>query len=256
MGSFLRPVGPQAPGVYWRRRILVVGIPLILIGLLAYSCSGSGSTNGAAGSQSSASASPSTGIITPSAGATGYPPINSYPVVGPTSSASGGGSGATGSAGGGGASGGVGGASGGTGGSETGVSGSGGCLLAVTVQLDKTAQTGIADYTAGQNPTFNVILHNQGSGNCRFDVSGKGVVVTVASVDNGGKQVWTSATCAGATDLRVLGPGDGYTEQVKWQREQSETGCPANPPAVATGTYAVAASVGGVASATVQFQLQ
>jgi len=251
VGSFLRPVGTQPPGVYWRRRILVVGIPLILIGLLAYSCSGSSGSNGAAGSQSSASASPSTGIITPSAGATGYPPINSYPVVGPTASAS---AGATGSAaGGGGASGGVG---GGNGGAVTGVSGSGGCLLAVTVQLDKTAQTGLAVYSAGQNPTFNVILHNQGSGNCRFDVSGKGVVVTVASVDNGGKQVWTSSTCAGAADLRVLGPGDGYTEQVKWQREQSVTGCPANPPSVTAGTYAIAASVGGVASATVQFQLQ
>lgn len=249
MGSFLRPVGPQPPGVYWRRRILVVGIPLILVGLLAYSCSGSSNSPGATGSQSSASASPSTGIITPSAGATGYPPINSYPVVGPTNSASGG---ATGSAGGGGG-GSTGG--GGNGGSVTGVSGSGGCLLAVTVQLDKTAQTGIAAYSAGQNPIFNVILHNQGSGNCRFDVSGKGVVVTVASVNNG-NQVWTSATCAGAPDLRVLGPGDGYTEQVKWQREQSETGCPANPPLVATGAYAVAAAVGGVASATVQFQLQ
>ena len=234
----------------------MVGIPLILIGLLAYSCSGSGNTTGATGSKSSAS--PSTGIITPSAGATGYPPINSYPVVGPTASASGG---ATGSAGGGGGAGGVGGGGatggvgGGNGGSVTGVSGSGGCLLAVTVQLDKTAQTGIADYTAGQNPMFNVILHNQGSGNCRFDVSGKGVVVTVASVDNG-KQVWTSATCAGAPDLRVLGPGDGYTEQVKWQRQQSVTGCPANPPVVGAGAYAIAASVGGVASATVQFQLQ
>ena len=255
MGSFLRPVGPQPPGVYWRRRILVVGIPLILVGLLAYSCSGSSNSPGAAGSQSSASASPSTGIITPSAGATGYPPINSYPVVGPTSSASGGATGSAGGGGGGGVGGGSGVGGGGNGGSVTGVSGSGGCLLAVTVQLDKTVQTGIAVYSAGQNPIFNVILHNQGSGNCRFDVSGKGVVVTVASVNNG-NQVWTSATCAGAPDLRVLGPGDGYTEQVKWQREQSETGCPANPPLVATGAYAVAAAVGGVASATVQFQLQ
>jgi hypothetical protein len=236
--------------VYWRRRILVAGIPLVLVGLLAYSCSGSGNTTEGAGSQSSASASPSTGIITPSAGATGYPPINSYPVVGPTGTAS---AGATGSAGGG-ASGGAGGG-GGNGGSVTGVSGSGGCLLAVTVQLDKTAQNGIAVYTAGQDPIFSVILHNQGSANCRFDVSGKGVVVTVASV-NSGSQVWTSATCSGATDLRVLGPGDGYTEQVKWLRVQSETGCPANQPAAATGAYAVAASVGGVASATVQFQLQ
>lgn len=247
MGSFLRPVGPQPPGVYWRRRILVAGIPLVLIGLLAYSCSGSGNSTVGAGAQSSASSTPSTGIITPSAGATGYPPINSYPVVGPTGTAS------AGATGGGGAAGGLG---GGNGGAVTGVSGSGGCLLTVTVQLDKSAQSGIAVYSAGQNPTFSVILHNTGSANCRFDVSGKGLVVTVASVSGG--QVWTSATCAGPTDLRVLGPSDGFTEQVKWSRQQAPTSCPApaNTPTVAAGAYAVAASVGGVASATVQFQLQ
>ena len=238
--------------MYWRRRIIVVGIPLVLIGLLAYSCSGSGRSTVGAGSQASASTSPSAGIITPSAGATGYPPINSYPVVGPTGSP---GAGASGSAG---AGGGNGGNGGGTGGAVTGVSGSGGCLLAVTVQLDKTAPNGNPVYAAGQHPIFSVILHNTGSANCRFDVSGKGVIVTVASVDNGGKQVWTSATCAGPTDLRVLGPGDGYTEQVNWARQQAPTSCPtpANTPTVAAGAYAVAASVSGVASATVQFQLQ
>ena len=255
MGSFLRPVGPQPPAVYWRRRIVVVGIPLILIGLLAYSCSGSGGSTVSAGSQASASASPSAGIITPSAGATGYPPINSYPVTGPTGSP---GTGASGSAGAGGSNGGSGGSGGSTGGAVTGVSGSGGCLLAVTVQLDKTAPNGNPVYPAGQNPTFSVILHNQGSANCRFDVSGKGVVVTVASVDNGGKQVWTSATCAGPTDLRVLGPGDGYTEQVPWGRQPTPSSCPppTNALPVLNGAYAVAASVSGVASATVQFQLQ
>ena len=34
MGSFLRPVGPLPLAVYWRRRILLVGIPLVLIGVL------------------------------------------------------------------------------------------------------------------------------------------------------------------------------------------------------------------------------
>ncbi|HEV3173913.1 MAG TPA: hypothetical protein VGZ32_26415 [Actinocrinis sp.] len=253
MGSFLRPVGPQPPAVYWRRRIIVVGIPLVLIGLLAYSCSGPGSSPAGAGSHAATSASPSAGIITPSAGATGYPPINSYPVVGPTGSP---GAGASGSAGAGGANGGTGGNTGGsTGGAVTGVSGSGGCLLSVTVQLDKTAPNGSPVYAAGQNPTFSVILHNQGSANCRLDVSGKGVVVTVASVDSS-TPVWTTATCAGPADLRVLGPGDGFNEQVKWNRQQSQTGCPPNPPTVGAGAYAVAASVGGVASASVQFQLQ
>jgi hypothetical protein len=166
-------------------------------------------------------------------------------VVGPTGTAS---ATATGSAGGNGN--GVGGGNGG----GTGVS-SGGCLLSVMVQLDKTAQGSSPVYAPGQNPIFNVILHNQGSANCRIDVSGRGVVVTVASVESGTAQ-WTSATCAGAADLRVLGPGDGFTERVAWTRQASAAGCPANPPSAPAGSYAVAASVGGVASASVQFQLQ
>lgn len=133
--------------------------------------------------------------------------------------------------------------------------GSTGCVLSVQVQLDKPASSSPPVYAAGQNPTFNVILHNLGTGNCRFDVSGKGVVVTVSSTTSN-SVVWTSATCAGKEDLRVLGPGDGYTEPVKWARQQSETGCPANPPTVPADAYAVTATVSGVTAASVQFSLQ
>jgi hypothetical protein len=133
--------------------------------------------------------------------------------------------------------------------------GSTGCVLSVQVQLDKTSSSGPPTYAAGQNPLFSVILRNLGTGNCRFDVSGKGVVVTVSSMADS-STVWTTATCAGNQDLRVLGPGDGYTEPVRWDRERSVTGCPANPPTVGSGSYAVTAMVSGVNAASVQFTLQ
>jgi len=264
VGSFLRPVGPQPPAVYWRRRILVLGIPLVLIGFTAYACSGSGGGNGGKNG-AGASPSSSSAIITPGAVPTGsLPPINSYPVTGPTgsgapTSTAGGVNGGGGGVGGGGTTGGNGSGSSGSGGSGSSVGGvpvgSTGCVLSVQVQLDKTSSSGPPVYSAGQNPIFNVILRNTGSGNCRIDVSGKGVVVTVSSVADS-STAWTSATCAGNQDLRVLGPGDGFTEPVKWDREKSVTGCPANPPTVGTGSYAVTAMVSGVNAASVQFGLQ
>jgi hypothetical protein len=194
------------------------------------------------------------------------PPINSYPVTGPTgsgapTSTAGGANGGVGGVGG--AGGGVGG-SGANGGSGTGTGGgsvggvpvgSTGCVLSVQVQLDKTSSSGPPVYSAGQNPTFNVILHNVGTENCLLDVSNKGIVVTVTTV-NGGSSAWTSATCStDQQDRRVLGPGDGYTNAVKWTRVEPGTKCQ-NTQAAPAGPYAVTASVSGVSSASVQFSLQ
>ncbi|HEV2345792.1 MAG TPA: hypothetical protein VGS97_16955 [Actinocrinis sp.] len=128
-------------------------------------------------------------------------------------------------------------------------------MLSIEVRLDKSTASGPPTYASGQNPTFNVILRNSGTGNCLFDVSGRGVVVTVTPV-GAGSAVWTSATCAGTKDMRVLGPGDGYTEPVKWNRQQSVAGCPSMPPTAGSGAYAVVAAASGVNSASVQFTLQ
>jgi hypothetical protein len=254
------------PAVYWRRRILVFGIPLVLVAVTAYACSGSGGGNGARGG-AGAGPSSSSAIITPGAVPTGtLPPINSYPVTGPTGSGAptataGGGNGALG---GGAVGGSVGGSLGGSVGGSTGGSGSvggvpvgsTGCVLAVQVQLDKTSQSGPPAYGPGQDPVFNVILRNQGSGNCRLDVSGKGVVVTVTSVDTN-TQVWSTANCnTSHQDLRVLGPGDGYTGPVQWSRVQSRSNCALTPQPAGAGSYAVTAMVSGVTAASVQFTLQ
>lgn len=247
------------------------GIPLVLIGFTAYACTASG---GGGGGKPGASARPTgtSAIITPGPVPTGtLPPINSYPVTGPTGSgtpAAGSGAGAGGAGGSNGGAGGPGGGVGGTGaaGGAGGANGGGsfsggvpvgstGCVLSVQLQLDKSATNAPPTYSSGQNPTFNVILKNLGNGNCLFDASGKGVVVTVTPVGSN-SAVWTTATCAGNKDMRVLGPGDGYTEPVKWNRQQSVNGCPSSPPIVNAGAYAVTAAASGVNAASVQFTLQ
>lgn len=125
------------------------------------------------------------------------------------------------------------------------------------VQLDKSSASGPPTYSSGEEPTFNVMLNNSGPGNCRLDVSGKGVVVTVTPVGSS-QAVWTSAACAsGGQDLRVLGPGDDSTTvPVKWDRENAVGSCPTAPQLVSPGAYTASAAVSGVTGASVQFTLQ
>ena len=271
MGSFRHPVGPLPSSVYWRRRIVLLGIPLFVIALVAYACTGtsSPSTNTASpGSGGHSVGSSPTGVITPAPSETASgPPGNSYP-SGPTNSSGAGGSGASGGANGGSSGGGTssssagsGGASGGAGGagSTTGQGASGasaGCALSLTLALDRTSSSGPAVYPAGTYPTFKITAADTGSANCTVDVSGKGMVVSVMPLGTTNAD-WTSATCSGASDLRVLGPGDAQTFPVVWKRWLSQgTTCPVSKlPTVPQGTYTVNVAVGGVTSSLVEFVL-
>jgi hypothetical protein len=267
VGSFRHPLGPLPGSVYWRRRIVLLGIPLFVIALVAYACTGSSSpsTNaaGPGGGQQSAGASP-TGIITPAPSQTASgPPGNSYPGS-PTGSA-GGGTGSTGGAGGGtssasagsGSSGGTGSGSGGTGSTGQAASGAAaGCSLSLMLSLDRTSSSGPVQYPAGTYPTFKIAAVDNGSANCTVDVSGKGMVVSVMPLGTT-KPIWTSATCSGAADLRVLGPGDAQSYSVVWKRweTQGET-CPLSAlPTVPQGTYTVNVEANDVTSSLVEFIL-
>lgn len=113
-------------------------------------------------------------------------------------------------------------------------------------------------YSAGQNPVFNVVVHNSGTENCLIDVSSTSLVFTVTAVGgNSTTTAWTSATCVtgNVQDRRVLGPGDSYTNATTWTRVEPGTKCQNTHPASA-GAYTVNATVSGVSSASVQFTLQ
>ena len=266
MGSFRNPVGPLPSSVYWRRRVVLLGIPLFVIALVAYACTGtSGSPQNTAapgGGRQTASSSP-TGVISaaPSQTASG-PPGNTYP-GGPSASGSAG-SGSSGSTGAGSGSTGSGSSGGSTSTSSSGTSSTGqaasgaaaGCSLSLTLSLDRTSSSGTVQYPAGTYPTFKIAAADNGSANCTVDVSGKGLVVSVMPLGTT-KPVWTSATCSGASDLRVLGPGDSQTYPVVWKRWESEgTTCPVSElPTVPQGTYTVNVEANGVTSSLVEFIL-
>lgn len=265
MGTFGKPVGPLPASVYWRRRIVVLGIPLFVIALVAYACTGtSGSPQNSAAPGNGGSGSSPTGIITPGASETASgPPGNSYP-TGPsnsggagtgTGSASGGSGGGTSSASAGSTAGT--GAGSGTGTGNQGASGAAaGCALSLTMALDRTSSSGIVQYPAGTFPTFKITAVDSGSANCTLDASGKGLVVSVMPLGTT-KPIWSSAVCSGASDLRVLGPGDSQTYPVEWKRWQSQgTTCPVSKlPTVPQGTYTVNAEADGVTTTAVEFIL-
>ena len=267
MGSFRHPVGPLPGSVYWRRRIVLLGIPLFVIALVAYACTGSSSpsVNSAAPGSGRQSASPSpTGVITPGPSQTASgPPANSYPGGPSTSSSGGSGGGSGGSSGGAGTGGssssaGAGSGSGGTGASGQVASGAAaGCSLSLTLALDRTSSSGPAQYPAGSYPTFKITAADGGSANCTVDVSGKGMVVSVMPLGTT-SPVWTSATCSGASDLRVLGPGDSQAFSVVWKRWETQgTTCPVSAlPTVPQGTYTVNVEAAGVTSSLVEFILE
>ena len=264
MGTFRSPVGPLPSSVYWRRRLVVLGVPLFVILLVAYACSGSSGTpprNTAGGTGVSSSPSPSgDAVITPAPNSTqSGPPEGSYPGSGPGGAAGGsGGTGnstastaaATGSA--------AAGASGGTAGGAGATTGGGGsgCALTRSVALDRTASSGVVTYPAGTYPTFKITATDTGAANCTVDVSGRTLVVTVAA-QGSSNPAWTSVTCSGASDLRVLGPTDAQTFPVQWKRWESQgSTCPVSKlPTVSPGGYTVSAAVDGVSATPVSFVL-
>jgi hypothetical protein len=276
VGSFRHPVGPLPGSVYWWRRIVLLGIPLFVIALVAYACTGSSSpstnASGPGSGRQSAGASP-TGIITPAPGQTASgPPGNSYPGGSPTTSG-GAGTGSTGGVGGGvgggtstssgsagtGSSGGPGSGSGSGGTGSTGQAASGaaaGCSLSLMLSLNRTSSSGPVQYPAGTYPTFKIAAADNGSANCTLDVSGKGMVVSVMPLGTT-KPIWTSATCSGAADLRVLGPGDSQSYSVVWKRWETQgTTCPLSAlPTVPQGTYTVNVEANDVTSSLVEFVL-
>lgn len=232
-----RPVGPLPTAVYWRRRVVVIGVPLVLIGALVYSCTagnGNGSSPVAKGS-TPAPHDPTTSPQTPITETPG-PTTSVVPgdggVAAPTTTAattaptSGAGSGAT----------------------SSGAAALSGCALRLQVSTDQNS------YGSTAQPHMTVTAVNMGSANCTLDVGGKGLVVTVLTSTGG--VVWSTADCPATTDERALSSGDIYTENVQWDRHSSVPNrCENGEPTVSAGYYAVQVSANGLTSTRVPFEL-
>ena len=169
----------------------------------------------------------------------------------PSSSATGSGGGGSGAV----ATGGIGAGSGSSGDSSTDGSGGGNALTSTrNCTLGIQLTTDHASYSGGSDPRFTVTVSDVGSGTCTIDVGRRGLALTIRTGDT---RVWSSGDCPAqiTPDDRQLSPGDSYQETIVWTRTHSTSGCAPDQPGAALGSYTAAASVAGVTSDKVAFEL-
>jgi hypothetical protein len=111
-----------------------------------------------------------------------------------------------------------------------------------------------ASYGPGQMPEFSVDVVSTSAQTCTFNV-GPRFLALVITAD--GKRVWSSADCvAGQGSLQTdLARGVPTAVPLSWDRESSAPACKAPSRRVTTGSFAAAASDGGLASNSLTFKL-
>jgi hypothetical protein len=195
MSTVLRPVGPQPPRVYWVRRLLLLGLVLLVVLLVVWLISSRGTDADAAadteGDETSAGEDASAG----------GGPIACEPGD-------------------------------------------------LTVTLSSDART----YGADSRPVMTLSVANASEAPCTVDVGSGNRAVTITS---GSDRIWSSVDCAGdeGEALRLLDAGAAETVGVDWKRERSDPDCTAGLPEPRPGTYTAVASVLGVESETLVFEL-
>lgn len=210
MTNLLDPVGPLPPGVYWRRRAVVLVVLVALVFVSMKACGGSEPKQIRATGQANAvptataTASP-TARPTVSVVATTAPPATSSPTATrPAAPAT--------------------------------------CApTAVQVHIDADDNY----YRKSVKPKLKIVAANVGTVPCLLDIGSKTIVLVITS---GRDRIWSSADCLtkGTSERRLLQPRQQVGAEVVWNRVRSKPGCPAEVPTAKAGTYLVDGQVAGV----------
>ena len=222
MSSFRHPVGPEKPGVYWRRRATVIGVLLLIVVVVVLIVVGRGSgatsaeptataTRASTPSSSSGSASSTGSASSPSARST---PSTSSAADGSTCAKD---------------------------------------QIQLTAVVDKTA------YGPTEDPKIAMSIKNTGSNSCHMDLGSSQQVLTISS---GEEQYWSSKDCqTGGTnqDVTIKAGQTLTTPAIAWDRTRSSTStCDSSRPSVTGGgaSYHLQVGVGNIESKdSVQFIL-
>jgi hypothetical protein len=223
MSNWLEPVGPHAPGVYWRRRALAL---VLVVGLLL-------AVGRACGAEEGPKLPTGNNVAGPAPASTRTPPPTTFPAsLLPTTPA------AT------------------TAGTPTGGSGTlrppaakkttpaappvcAKNAIRVSVRADARR------YDAETKPRFTLAVTNAGRTACRFDLGSEALSLVVIS---GKDRIWSSDDCrrGARSEVKLLKPGQSVAETVVWNRQRSRPGCPSGLPTPRPGTYVVDGAAGGV----------
>ena len=111
------------------------------------------------------------------------------------------------------------------------------------------------DVPAGVSPTFTVTIKNTGAAPCLVDAGDAYREVVITS---GADRVWSSKDCVPAHASRrtlLLAAGQSDTTQFPWNRVRSAAGCPGGLPKPGPGTYQATVNLAGATGGPAVFVL-
>jgi hypothetical protein len=227
----LEPQGPLPTQIYWRRRLLAVGIAVVVIAIIAgiavLVASNSTSTT-KTDAKPTANAAPPTPLPgeNPEVKSPVLPPAPQAPPPTPTPTA------------------------------------------AVTPPPvlkegddcpDSTlAVKGITsqpDYVVGDQPKFTMVVTNIGLVACKRDVGAAVLAAYVYSLDN--TRLWSNLDCAPSNEtlVKTFNPGEQVTTEVTWTGMGSAPNCPLPRQPIGPGTYNLVVQLGNLRSSSLPFAL-
>lgn len=207
----MNPVGPEEPGVYWRRRAIVIGVIILVLIFLWWLLFGRGGGSDAAPTpaptSSSSSASPS---------ASGSSSATSTASPSPSTASA----------------------------SPTGSIDIKECADD-NIMVEASAEMAI--YPVGSTPQLTLKITNIGTTPCKRDV---GPAANELRIESGDYGLWSSDDCnpSDESDVKTLDRGDTYETQLIWDGRTSQAGCPPDQPIVEAGEYSVVGRNGDVES--------
>ncbi|MEE2031405.1 hypothetical protein [Rhodococcus chondri] len=252
----LEPNGPLPPEIYWRRRLLAIAVSVVVLALVVWlvvaltggddpetepvaaeSPSTSHTTTSAPdGSAEAASASGSSSDGRSDGGddeESSSPASESSANSGSTTSSV----------------------------STSGAATSGAATAAAAGQcpdqsLAVRVTAGEANYRAGAEPDFTIVITNIGTTACERDL-GAGLQQVLVYTLDGNQRLWANTDCfpEATADIRSLEPGDQAAFSVKWSGTTSEPGCEAPREPVGPGAYTVVGQLGGLRSSPEAFNI-
>ncbi|KSZ56827.1 hypothetical protein Z045_20650 [Rhodococcus pyridinivorans KG-16] len=241
----LEPTGPLPPEIYWRRRVLAIGVSVVVLALVIWLVVALTGGDDPDQNPEPAAAEVSTSATTTAADASADAASASTTRSG-EASASSGSRGAEGLA-----------AEDADDSSTTTTSAApvppGQCSdqsLAVRVTADEP------NYRVGSEPDFTIVITNIGTSPCERDLGAGLQQVLVYSLD-GNERLWANTDCfpESTADIRSLDPGDQAAYSVKWSATTSEPGCQAPREPVGPGAYTVVGQLGGLRSVPEPFNI-
>lgn len=213
VSSVVRPVGDQPPGVYWRRRVLIVGIGLIVLFFVLRACGGSGDEPVVA------PAGTPTTTATPTSAVTTEPTVDQTPTA--TNAAS------TPAA------------------SATSATNSAGASACDAANVQVTASVADEQFPVGGPVPIRFVVRTDSDTECLRDVGAAANTVTITSE---GRRIWSSDDCTpgGEVDIRPISQTKPFAVTVTWQGDVSRPGCESPRPKAPAGSYTVQGRNGDV----------